>query len=84
MTKAMTTDQPQTATEAAGGASDVERAVRPCWLRHKWGRWTDTHAVQRLRTQDNGQKSLIAEGTQQARRCQNCGKLELRIAWAKE
>ena len=81
MTKAMTTDQPQTATEAAGGASAVERVVRPCWLRHKWGRWTDTHAVQRLRTTD---KALIAEGTQQARRCQNCGKLELRIAWAKE
>jgi hypothetical protein len=53
-------------------------AEEQCFLLHKWGKWIDRADVER------SSRGLVKNtGIQQERRCERCGKLQLRIEWCR-
>jgi hypothetical protein len=58
--------------------SDLTKEKR-CIFFHRWGMWKDRSTVSKHTTLA---KTLVSSGVEQERRCERCGKLQLRIEWA--
>lgn len=75
----MDEQQQQTDETPIGAASELSAGLGRCWpWTHKYTVWTDTHTVTKSRCSDN---TVLAHGVVQERRCQLCGKLQLRTVW---
>lgn len=49
------------------------------WHLHNWSKWLDTHKVTKVSAEHMEQY----QGIRQERRCADCGKLQIRVIWAK-